>query len=387
MRILRNIFRRKMRAFLTIFGIAIGVFSLVVMGALAEKLTLLVDGGVDYYRGKVVIVPGADSAASGAGLLSIDKRRDIARVRGVAAVTAGVSARLSTETATVNFGPAPSILGSDGRGDAYETFQVRYSEGRALRPTEKGKVTVGADLVSKLGAEVGKKVKIRGEFYEVVGILEKTLTAPDTTVSMTLEDAQKIAVEDMPDVVKDSINPATLVSDFTVYPASGVQPDVLAAAVKRKLDGVEAYTAREFEQQIKAPLQIFTTIIYAIAAISLLVGGLSVINTMTMAVSERTREIGIRKAIGASNGQIMSQFIAESAGIGFIGGLGGLVLGLLVTAVGNAAGTASGNALFLVTPRLMVGSVLFAVALGVVSGLYPAWHAARLNPVEALRYE
>lgn len=386
MRVLRNIFRRKMRAFLTIFGISIGVFSLVVMGALAEKLTLLVDGGVDYYRGKVVIVPGA-GATTGAGFLGIDKRRDIERVRGVAAVSAEVTARLSTETVTVSFGPLPSIAGSDMRGDAYETFKVRYAEGRPLRPTEHGKVVVGSDLVKKLGAEVGGSVKIRDEYYEVVGILDKTLTAPDTSVSMTLQDAQKIAAEDLPEVLRDSVNPATLVSDFAVYPTEGSQPDVVAAALKRKLEGIEAYTARDFEQQIKAPLQIFTTIIYAIAAISLLVGGLSVINTMTMSVSERTREIGIRKAIGASDAQIMGQFIAESAIIGLLGGLGGLVLGLMVTSVGNAVGEASGNALFLVSPRLMAGSVLFAVGLGVVSGLYPAWHAARLNPVEALRYE
>ena len=146
-------------------------------------------------------------------------------------------------------------------------------------------------------------------------------------------------------------------------------------------------TPEDFEQQIKQPLQIFTSVIYAIGAISLLVGGLSVINTMTMSVSERTREIGVRKAIGASDGQIMSQFVSESAVIGLIGGVAGLVLGLMIASAGNAAGEASGNSIFLVTTRLMIGSVLFAVALGVVSGLYPAYHAASLNPVQALRYE
>ena len=388
MRVLRNIFRRKLRAFLTIFGIAIGVFALVVMGSIAEKLTLLVDGGVKYYEGKVVIVPKVEGASqSAASLLSIDLQRDIERVHGVAAVAAEVSARLTTETITVSFGPPAAIVGSDGKGDALETFKITYSAGRALRPTDHGKVAVGSDLVDKLGAKVGESVKIRGTYYEVVGIADKTLTSPDTSVYMTLKDAQELAAEDLPDVLKNSVNPATLVSDFAVYPEPGQQPSVIAAAIKRRVDGVDAYTSVEFEKQIKAPLQIFTTIIYAIGAISLLVGGLSVINTMTMAVAERTREIGIRKAIGASDGQVMMQFILESAVIGLLGGIGGLLLGLLVAAGGNAAGAASGQALFLVTTRLMVGSVSFAVVLGVVSGLYPAWHAARLNPVEALRYE
>ena len=385
MRTLRNIFRRKMRAFLTIFGIAIGVFALVVMGSIAEKLTLLVDGGVQYYQGKVVVFPKVTNSST--SLLSIDRQRDLEKIHGVAAVSAQVSANLTTETATVSFGPAAAVGGSDGRGDSYEKFKITYSDGRALKPTENGKVAVGSDLVKKLGAVVGGTVKIRDKYYEVVGIANKTLTTPDTTVFMTLPDAQKIAADDLPDVIKNNVNSATLVSDFAVYPQDGEQPSVVAAAVKRKIDGVEAYTSTEFEQQIKAPLQVFTSIIYAIGAISLLVGGLSVINTMTMSVSERTREIGIRKAIGASDGQVMAQFVAESAVIGLLGGLGGLAFGLIVAALGNAAGAASGQALFLVTTRLMVISVAFAVFLGVISGLYPAWHAARLNPVAALRYE
>jgi len=250
-----------------------------------------------------------------------------------------------------------------------------------------GKVVVGSDLVTKLNAHVGGHVEIKEERYEVVGIMAKTLTAPDNTVMMTMEDARKIVYDEMSETQQSAVQEDGIVSSFAVYLEPGERPEVVARRIERELDNVDAMTPNEFERSIKQPLQIFTSIIYAIALISLLVGGLSVINTMTMSVAERTREIGVRKAIGASNGQIMMQFIAESAVIGLIGGIVGLLLGLMVTSVGNAAGAMSGNALFLVSNRLLLGSLVFAVGLGTVSGLYPAWHAANLNPVEALRYE
>ena len=114
----------------------------------------------------------------------------------------------------------------------------------------------------------------------------------------------------------------------------------------------------------------------------------TLVNTMTMAVSERSREIGIRKAIGASSAAVIGQFIGESAVIGFVGGVVGLAIGSAIAGSLNAAAVASAsNAMFLVTARLAAGSVLFALVLGVVAGIYPAVHAAGLNPVRALRYE
>lgn len=387
MRILRNIFRRKLRAFLTIFGISIGVFSLVVMGALAEKLTLLVDGGMKYYAGKVVVQGEGGISGLGAAPLKLSTRREIERIPGVSRASAQVSALLNESLDAVNFGTPATVQAEDGRAKGFETFVVTYSDGAELLNTDVGQVVLGADLVKKLNGHVGGHVEIRGERYIVKGIMDKTLTAPDNAVIMTMEDAQKIVYDDLPDALQDTVDPDTIASAYAVYLNPGERPEVVARRIEREIDNVQAQTPIEFERQVKQPLAIFTSIIYAVALISLLVGGLSVINTMTMSVAERTREIGVRKAIGASNMQVMGQFIAESAVIGLMGGLVGLALGLTVTTLGNAAGAASGNALFLVTNRLLVGSLLFAVGLGTFSGLYPAWHAANLNPVEALRYE
>jgi putative ABC transport system permease protein len=106
-----------------------------------------------------------------------------------------------------------------------------------------------------------------------------------------------------------------------------------------------------------------------------------------MSVSERTREIGVRKAIGASDRQIVGQFLTESGIIGLIGGVSGLFLGWLAATVTDKLLEPRNLDLFLVTPRLAIGAVLFAVILGLASGLYPSLHAARLRPVAALRYE
>lgn len=384
---LRNIFRRKLRAFLTIFGISIGVFSLVVMGGLAEKLTLLVDGGMKYYSGKVVVNAKGGYAGMPTTPLKTSMQRDIEHTPGVARAVAGVSTLMETETSMVSMGNIPTIQADDGRSKGYEKFVVEYAEGREIKNTDVGKVVLGSDIVAKLNGSVGGHVKIRDKRYQVIGIMKKTLTAPDNAVMMTMSDAQKIVYDELPEVVQDSIQPETLVSSYAVYLEPGERPEVVARRIERQFDNVDAMTPFEFERQIKQPLAIFTSIIYAVALISLLVGGLSVVNTMTMSVSERTREIGVRKAIGASNGQIMIQFIGESAIIGLLGGLAGLALGLLVANGANAAGAANGNTLFLVSTRLIVSSLAFAVGLGTLSGLYPAWHAANLNTVEALRYE
>jgi putative ABC transport system permease protein len=121
--------------------------------------------------------------------------------------------------------------------------------------------------------------------------------------------------------------------------------------------------------------------------LSLLVGGLSTINTMAMAVAERTREIGIKRAIGASRRRIRREIVLESAMIGLTAGLIGLVIGAGMTTLFNDLGRASGNVLFDLTLGTALTAVAFATILGAAAGFVPAWHASRLDPVTALRYE
>jgi putative ABC transport system permease protein len=132
---------------------------------------------------------------------------------------------------------------------------------------------------------------------------------------------------------------------------------------------------------------IFNAILIGVAVISLVVGGLSVINTMAMSVTERTREIGIKRAIGGSRLRIIRELVAEAGVIGIIGGTLGLALGAIVVFLANEAGRASGTILFDLTPSTAAFAVGFSTILGMVAGIVPAWSAARLDPVQALRHE
>jgi putative ABC transport system permease protein len=386
MRILRNIFRRKLRVMLTIFGITIGVLALVVMGSMAEKINLLVSGGTKYYSDKVTVMAEGTSMFSSGGVLSYGKLEAIKAVPGVAEVQGEIGTLLDPE-ATMSFGMPSILAGSDMRGVDYESFEITYSEGRDLKRGETGGVVVGSDLVAKLGARVGEYITVRDKQFLVVGIMDKTLTAPDNSVYMSLADAQAIFVSDLPEMIRAQIDATDLVTQFTVYPTPGTDPEQLATAINAAVPGIKASGPSYFQEQIASATKVLNAILYGVAIIALFVGGLSVINTMTMSVNERTREIGVRKAIGASDGQIVRQFLTEAGVIGLIGGVSGLFLGWIASLIANKLLEGQNLNLFLVTPRLAIGSVAFAVILGLVSGLYPSLHAARLQPVTALRYE
>jgi putative ABC transport system permease protein len=174
---------------------------------------------------------------------------------------------------------------------------------------------------------------------------------------------------------------------MVVYPAPGVDPEVVADRIEAQVPNVAAMTGKDFDEQIGSSMSILNAILIGIALISLAVGGLSVVNTMAMSIAERTREIGIKRAIGGSRFRIVRELVTEAGLIGLIGGAIGLALGAVVVAFANEAGRASGTVLFDLTSGTAITALLFSTILGALAGFVPALHAARLDPVSALRYE
>jgi len=172
-----------------------------------------------------------------------------------------------------------------------------------------------------------------------------------------------------------------------VYLKDGWDPETVATQIRAVVPDVATMTGKDFDEQIGAATGMLNAILIGIALISLVVGGLSVINTMAMAIAERTREIGIKRAIGGSRFRIVRELVTESALIGFIGGTLGLILGAVVVSLGNELGRSSGTVLFQLTTGTAVTAILYAVVLGALAGFVPALSAARLDPIAALRYE
>lgn len=426
MEIFRNMWRRKFRTFLTIFGIVIGMFAFTVMGSMALKFNKMISGGKSYITGQITIMPkGSSFMGSGGSMLPVDTLNKIAIVEGVEAVGAGVELALDEPDpdnpigAGMSFGPPPTIEGTD----LDSTYQNRnwktldMKEGRMLQKGDSDdKVAIGHTIALDKKWKVGDKVKIRGREFEVIGILNKTMTGPDSFVFMPIKPARELyiganpflkslkeqsdnaakisdtALASMPQVTRDQIIQAKAfkVEDVTTLAAvswkDGQDSEVVANRIKDQFkDEVLVLSPVKMGEQIDKATITFNAIILGVAIIALVVGSFSIINTMVMAISERTKEIGIKKAIGASGWTIAREYTLEAGVIGLIGGALGVGSGLLTAILLNHRYAEKGAEIFLIRTNFVFGAIIFSFLIGIIAGFIPAIRAAKMKAVDAIR--
>jgi len=399
MEILRNIARHKLRSFLTISGIVIGVLALTTMGALAENFNALIDGGVKYFGSNIQIGPPDGQSTF---LLPLSKIDEIKRVDGVAAAFPGYSLSLKPGAGpSFSFGVPDTIVAGDPDENNWTPFKVTVASGRQLTSSSSGEVVLGSSLSKEFNKKVGdtidlpvKPANAKPDFvnhaFRVVGILNKTLTAPDNFAYVSIADGQMLLKDSLPAPLQQAIDVSQITEGITAYGKLGTpisDLDKTADRINSEVPGVKATKPSVLVNAFKSGGAIFTGITTAAAVLALIIGGLSVVNTMFMAVAERVREIGLKKAVGATTINIMGEFLIEATIIGAVGGVVGYGLGAAITLIVNATTPASQATLFLLTVPLTVFAIGFATVLGAVAGILPAWRAARLDPVTALRNE
>ena len=388
MSVLRDIFRRKGRSVLTICGIAVGVFALVVLGAVAENMNVYVQKLVGYYDDIVVVVEANDANFVGMSLgtrpLSMETVKKLREHPGVRAVSPQVNTLLEDDYMSVI---PPMVLGVEAGSADYEDFTL--SSGREIAAGEQGVTILGADLAERRKTVVGDSIDVRGQKFEVVGLLDRTyVNLLDSSAFVPLADAQQLYFTSLPKAFQKGVDPKDLVLQVNVYAQPGVNPDTLATELGRDVGGIIATGPSKMMKTVNGLIGMINAVVWSVAAIALIVCVLSIINTMTMAIAERTREIGAKRALGASRGRVAREVLLESAVMGGIGGLLGLALGSVVATGLNAAMVAAtGTSMLLMTGRLALGALLFSVVLGIIGGLYPARHASRLDPAAALAHE
>jgi putative ABC transport system permease protein len=400
MEIVRNIARHKLRSFLTIAGIVIGVLALTTMGALAENFNALLDGGVTYFGGSIQIAPPDGQSAQ---LLPMSKVDEIKQVQGVAAAFPGYQFQAKPGApASFSFGVPDTITAGDPAESSWGNFKLTYAQGRSIDAKVQGEVALGSAIATEFNKKVGDTIDLpvrpadaRPGFFnhtfKVVGVLNKTRTAPDNFAYINVPDGQMLLRDSLPVNLRTAIDVTQITQSITAYGAQGTSTsnlDTVAVRINQQVPGVKATKPTEIVNAFKSGSAVFTGITTAAALLALIIGGLSVVNTMFMAVAERVREIGLKKAVGATTLNVMSEFLLEATFIGLVGGLIGFGLGALIVFVKNDFFTPPDQTtIFLITPTLTILAIGFATVLGAVAGVLPAWRAARLDPVTALRNE
>ena len=378
----------KMRSFLTILGVMIGVVAIVVLVSIGQGANSSV---VESIEGMGTNLITANINARRTNPIDLDSLNELALNEAIS-----YAAPISSVSGTVKAGAATYDDGVvQGTTPGYESIRNwTVAEGRFLQQPDIDNRSFVAVIGSEAATEmygtthaVGETFSLNGYTITVVGVLEAVGSSASGS-----NDNQIL----IPFTLAQRLSNQTSISSFYVSAASSAQVEQAQAAVESYLEkAFENYNTRSFGTQysvfnqtemlstLSETTNTLTLMLGGIAAISLLVGGIGIMNIMLVSVSERTREIGIRKAIGAARGNILTQFLIESLVVSLMGGLLGLAIS--VAAVKALAPVLQMTLTIPVNVAWM--AIAFSVFIGVVFGMYPANKASKLRPIQALHYE
>ncbi len=388
---------RTLRGYLfTVVGIAVGMAGLVSLGAMAERITRFIEGGDRFVLGQISVAGegmGMGTGFTGGGLLRAAKIAEIARVPGVAAVQAQVMLPLNTTTSQFLTMTQELVLGLDLAAPTpnrhYRSLPVRA--GRSLTLGDRRVAVVGADFAASRGLRPGDRLPIGGLEFTVVGVLDKTLTAPDRFAMVAIEDARELWLRRDPLLVQaigggpGGLARADLNTGAAVGWAAGEDPDALARRIQHSVGGINVTIPGEVSRLLRNSTAFFSALLFGIGALGLVIGGLSLSNTVTAAVFERIRDFGIKRALGASDAQLLREVLGEALGVSLSGGAAGVGLALLIGWLVDARVLRQGQQLFLFSPRLLLFALGFALILGALAATYATLRIVRLSPAEAIR--
>ena len=394
----RNLRHRGIRSWLTLLGIFIGVTTVVALISLGSGLKLAVSSQFDIASTEIITVQAGGISGYGppgsnvVNPLTVD---DVENIEKLSSVKRSVRRNIVSGKLEYNdkliFGSAMSIPSGDNRDFFYEQLDIETIAGRLLKDADVKKVFLGYNFyVNKVGLDKevipGKRVLIHDEQFEVVGILEKKGSFIfDNMVYMNEKDMENLfGFGDNVDLI-------------VVQPRDKNELDKTKEDIEKLLRKTRDVKIGEEDFEVSTPEAILSTVnsilsgvqifVALIAGISIFIGALGIVNTMTTSVLERKKEIGIMKAIGARNSQIFFQFFVESGLLGLIGGIIGVILGVLIGVLGiSALNNFLGAELKPVVDYLLIFyALLGSFLIGAIAGIVPAMNAAKQNPVEALR--
>jgi len=369
--ILKNLFRRKGRTFLTVLAIAIGVAAIVALGALAEGVKSGYDSFITGSKADLVV---SQRNAMDISLSSLDEKivQDLAAMPEVTAVSAMMQSFVQTEGVPYFFVfgyPEDSfILGRFNiiSGVGFDSREVNRLRGKPI--------ILGSNAAEILEKKPGDSLRMIDSVFRIIGVYETGQELEDSGAIMRLADAQEL------------LGKPRTVNIVYVQLKNPAYGERVKARLQRLYPDIEVNTTEAFaDKQVMGDYM--KGFAWSVAGLAIVIGGVVMMNSQLMAVMERTREIGVLRAIGWSNRRVLGMILGESVLVGLVGGVLGTLMGWGMMVASSDVMSFFGASTANIRPGILLQAFATVVVLGLAGGAYPAWRASRLPPVEALRYE